>query len=146
MTSPLRLSRTAVETIRRAAAASPEKEICGLLVGGADAVEAYETPNRHPKPENGFAVCDAAHARLQRQARAAGAKIVGCFHSHPSGETAPSETDLLAANGDGFIWVICAPDGRMQAWRAKVRSGLKSFEGVEIEPSHSAIAAAAAAL
>jgi desampylase len=146
MTSTLRLAAWAQDSIYRAAAATPGAEICGLLVEADSVVEAHISPNRHPQPARGFAICDAFHTRLQRQARARGATIVGCFHSHPSGETAPSQTDLLAAHEDGFIWLIAAPDGRMQAWRAKVTSGTKRFDAMTFEvvvTPHSAIAKAA---
>lgn len=133
MTLVLRLTVKAADAIRRAAAATPDQEICGLLIEEQGGVEAHLSPNRHPEPSLGFAICDAFHARTQRIARARGARIVGCFHSHPSGETAPSDTDLLAANEDGFIWLICAPDGRMRAWQARVRGGAKSFAAVALE-------------
>jgi desampylase len=114
--------------ILAAAAASPAREICGLLVGrDGQIVEAHLTPNRHPDPELGFAVCDAAHARLQRQVRARGLRIVGCFHSHPSGDANPSQTDLLAANEDGFLWLIATPSGALGLWRARIGNGVKSF-------------------
>lgn len=148
MTDTLRLTAGAVETIRTMAAATPKHEVCGLLVDAGLAIEAHPSPNRHPNPARGFAICDAFYARLQREARARGAKIAGCFHSHPSGDTAPSQTDLLAASEDGFIWLICAPGGRMEAWRARVTAGTKSFQPVAIGgvESQSPIAASAAAL
>ena len=133
MTGALRLPAKSVEEIVRAAAETPSVEICGLLVDAGQGLTAHLTPNRHPEPERGFAICDAAHARIQREARARGGRIVGCFHSHPSGDTAPSEMDLLAAHEDGFIWLICAPDGRLQAWRARMRGGVKSFVPLSLE-------------
>jgi desampylase len=148
MRSVLRLSANAFEAIRRAAAATPDLEICGLLVEEYGLAEAFLTPNRHPEPAHGFAICDRFHARIQRSARGRGARVIGCFHSHPSGETAPSQMDLLAASEDGFIWLICAPDGRMQAWRARVGPRTKSFDSIDLELAahpQSAIAAEARA-
>jgi desampylase len=135
------LSSQARELILAAAASSPSREICGLLLGrGPMIVEAHPTPNLHPEPETGFAVCDAAHARLQRQARARRLQIVGCFHSHPSGEGGPSETDLLAANEDGFVWLIATPAGGLAAWRARIGNGSKSFAPLTLHVVETGIA------
>lgn len=142
MTPSLRLSLSAARTTREAAAAAPSREICGLLIETRDGVGAHLTPNRHPNPELGFAICDAAYATIQRTARAGGGTVIGCIHSHPSGETSPSETDLLAAAEDGFIWLICAPSGAMEAWRLRLQGGAKWFEPLKMELNESAQAAA----
>lgn len=142
MTPFLRLSLSAAKTIREAAAATPSREICGLLVKTRDGADAHLTPNRHPNPELGFAICAAAFAKIQRTARAYGGTVIGCFHSHPSGETSPSETDLLAAAEDGFVWLICAPRGAMQAWRLRLQGGAKWFEPLKMELNECAQAAA----
>lgn len=117
--------------IRDAAATSPMQEICGLLTGdGASIHAAIPSPNRHPDPARGFAICDAVYATAQRNARAQGQTVLGCYHSHPSGETAPSETDMLAVQEDGFLWLILAPDGAFQVWRALSRGATKGFTPV----------------
>lgn len=135
MSAALRLTGAARHVIQTAARATPSAEICGLLIETSHGVEAQLSPNRHPKPKFGFAICDMAHARVQREARDQGNRICGCVHSHPSGDTTPSATDLLAVQDDGFIWLICAPDGRIQAWRARMQNGARWFDPMTIERS-----------
>jgi proteasome lid subunit RPN8/RPN11 len=110
-------------TICAAAAAAPEVEVCGLLLGdGETIVEAYVSPNRHPTPRFGFVICENLHARLQRLGRARGLRIFGCFHSHPSGSAAPSGQDIQAMRGAGWIWLICTSGGAIAAWRPDGRA------------------------
>ena len=32
--------------------------------------------------------------------------MIGCYHSHPNGKAAPSQTDRAGAAEDGFVWLI----------------------------------------
>ena len=127
------LPETVRQTILNAAARSPKTEICGLLTGRDGAVEqAHLSPNLHPVPSDGFAVCDRLYARLQRAGRRRGLRVTGCFHSHPRGDTSPSQTDLLAVQEDGFIWVICNPAGELRAWRARIKIQVKWFDELTV--------------
>ncbi len=45
-----------------------------------------------------------------RGARAQGHAIIGCYHSHPGGNAAPSATDLAGAGEENFLWLIAASD------------------------------------
>jgi desampylase len=129
----LHIAPSVAEAIRVHAMGSPSAEICGLLTGASGRIEGWiPSPNRHPEPANSFAICDAVYARTQRKARKAGLTVVGCYHSHPSGDVAPSQTDMLAISDDGFIWIIAAPDGRLAAWRAIARPPTKGFEPLEM--------------
>lgn len=144
MTARVSVASSALDQIAALAQASPEREICGLLLGGDGAVaNIAPTPNVASDPAKGFAICPRAHARAQRESRIAGLAIVGCYHSHPSGGVEPSGVDLLAAQDNGFIWIIAAPDGRIAAWRAVLRRGVKYFAPLEIDAQQTPVDRAA---
>ena len=98
---------------RRAAPA----EACGLLLGRPGQVLAVEaTRNVAAHPERSFEIDPAALLRVHREARGAGHRIVGWYHSHPDGNGAPSPTDAARAVEDGMLWLIVAGDA-VSAWR-----------------------------
>jgi proteasome lid subunit RPN8/RPN11 len=43
-----------------------------------------------------------------KKARASGAAIIGCYHSHPEGAPRPSARDLAGAKEEDFLWLIVA--------------------------------------
>ncbi|PVE59607.1 hypothetical protein DC429_04215 [Arthrobacter sp. TPD3018] len=104
--------------ILRAAAASPEEEVCGLLFGTADAIEAVQPcRNVAADPSRWFEIDPAALLAAHRAARSGGPAIVGWYHSHPSGEAMPSPRDAASAAPDGMLWLIAA-GGALRVWRA----------------------------
>ena len=123
-----RISRTVLEAIRNQAAASPDREVCGLLFGSAaqvDGVMAAE--NVAEDPARHFEIDPAALFAAIRAERAGGPAIAGYYHSHPGGVAAPSETDRANAAADGKLWLIIAGDA-VTGWRA----GPDGFTAVEI--------------
>ncbi len=56
-------------------------------------------------------------AAYRRQRRAGGLRVLGWFHTHPSGSIAPSPRDAQHAVPDGSIWAIASNEGVM-LWRA----------------------------
>ncbi|HAH09392.1 MAG TPA: hypothetical protein DCL48_04745 [Alphaproteobacteria bacterium] len=134
MTLSLVLPHALREAILVQAQASPREEICGLLIGDGLRVTALApSPNIASEPEFGFAICDEIHARAQKTARLEGRAIIGCYHSHPSGEASPSQIDLLAIHEDGFVWMIATPTGALTAWRARQHGGVKRFEPLPLD-------------
>ena len=94
------------EEIRALAAASPE-EVCGLLFGTPDRVDAMLVcRNVATDPLTAFEIDPAQLLAAHRSARGAGPRIVGCYHSHPGGDAAPSPRDALSAAANGWLWVI----------------------------------------
>ena len=86
-------------------------EVCGVLLGRGNAVEAVvPVANRErASPRVRFEIAPEDLARIQREARDAGLEIVGYYHSHPDHPARPSETDRrIAAEGlsDGVIYVV----------------------------------------
>ena len=99
------------------ASASPDQEICGLLLGRYDRVEAFAPAhNVAADPARTFEVDPATLIAAHKAARAGGALIMGCYHSHPNGRAEPSRQDAAEASELGWIWLIIA-GGDMTAWR-----------------------------
>jgi len=88
------------------------RECCGLLEGAVvDGVievhGVHATANLASAPDR-FEIDPSEQFRLMREARVRGAEIVGCYHSHPNGQAAPSPRDAEFALDDGFVWLIAA--------------------------------------
>ncbi len=98
---------SAVRSILDAYAAAGGREPCGLLLGRTTAGtarirEAPQARNAHPRPGSNFLVAPEDHARIQREARADDAEVVGYWHGHLAGPAAPGHGDregLAAAEG-----------------------------------------------
>ncbi len=122
-----------LQQIADAAAASPRAEICGLLFGTPQAITAV-APCRNvaADPARSFEIDPAALLAAHRAARGGGDRIVGHYHSHPSGSAVPSPRDAAAAVPDGTLWLI-AGGGDIQAWRAVEGGAVEGrFEAVEL--------------
>lgn len=126
------ISSDVLVLIRRAAAASPGVEICGLLIGEAGRIEAgLPCANVAEDPWRSFELDPAALLAAHRAARAGGPKIMGHYHSHPGGSPTPSVRDAEAAAADGAVWLIAA-GGEVRAWRAVETGSIHGrFEPVE---------------
>lgn len=121
----LTISRAALAQILDRATASPEAEICGLLLGADGCVtEVRPCANVAPDPRDSFEIDPTALIAAWRAARAGGAGPIGNYHSHPNGSTTPSTRDAAMAE-PGSFWIIVA-GGEAACWRA----GLSGFEPV----------------
>lgn len=105
------------------AEAFPDREICGLLF---DDDTAQSTANVAPDPATTFEIDPAALFAAYRTQRNGGPRLIGHYHSHPSGDAVPSACDAAAAE-PGSLWLILA-GGVARAWRA----GAGSFEELPI--------------
>jgi proteasome lid subunit RPN8/RPN11 len=100
------------------AEASPNREICGLLFGAPNRIEAAEaSANVAADPAWTFEIDPAALFAAHRRARTGGAAVIGHYHSHPSGVPVPSPRDAAQAMGDGAVWLILG-GGHARAWRS----------------------------
>jgi len=107
------------------AAAAPGHEVCGLLFGTPDRIDAAQPAvNVAPDPASAFEVDPHALFAALRAERAGGARLLGHYHSHPNGRCAPSPRDLAAAE-PGRLWLILA-GGAAGLWRAD-RDGFLSL-------------------
>ena len=128
----LRISSCVIALIQRAAADAAPLEACGLLFG-ADGVErASVADNVADDPARRFEIDPAALIAALRAERGGGERVIGYWHSHPSGDATPSATDAAMAAADGKLWVIVA-GGALTAWRAGVGGLHGRFERVAVE-------------
>lgn len=115
----IRVSRSVLIGIRRISADLAPREACGLLFGEVDAITAMQAvDNVAEAPERRFEIDPAALFAALRAERAGGARIVGYWHSHPSGDATPSVTDAAMAEPDGKLWLIVA-GMEVRLWRAE---------------------------
>lgn len=114
----VRISRPLLEHILSLAHAEPEREVCGLLLG-ADGVitDILSAPNVAEYPARRFEIGPAVLLRAHRDARAGGPRILGNYHSHPSGSAEPSAADAAEALTDDLLWLIVG-GGIARLWRA----------------------------
>lgn len=114
---PFILARAAHDAMLAAAKAQHPRECCGILLGGAGAVDAaVATGNVHPDPHTHFEIDPIALIAAHKAARNGGPGIVGYYHSHPHGPAEPSATDRKMAAHDGLVWAIAGQAG-LRCWR-----------------------------
>lgn len=103
-------------------------EICGLLFGeGSHIGRAVLMANVAKNPANSFEIDPAALFAAIRAERDGGERIIGHFHSHPTGSTNPSARDAEMALDTGQIWLIVAT-GEIDAWRVLSPGRLEPVE------------------
>ena len=116
--------------IRAAAAADLEREACGLLTGGTDRIDGVVmAANVADDPRRRFEVDPRVVLDCHRATRRGGPLVVGCWHSHPTGDPTPSATDVAMIGRAGELWLIVG-GGEFRCWRA----GDGSFAAVVLQP------------
>jgi proteasome lid subunit RPN8/RPN11 len=127
----LAISRALLRELEAEAAAAGGVEVCGLLLGQRGVIsKVVRLRNVHAEPDRAFELDPVGHIAAARSARAAGLKILGHYHSHPSGCTLPSKADAALAAEQGTHWLIVAP-GASRIWiSARGGSMLGAFEPV----------------
>lgn len=99
-------------------AATSRHEVCGLLLGEEARVTAVQPcANVSSAPATRFELDPATLIAAWRAARAGGARVIGHYHSHPTGDPRPSIVDAAEALADGAVWIIVGA-GRTEAWVA----------------------------
>lgn len=112
------VSRSVLIGIRRESAIVAPREGCGLLYGSANAITGWQAAeNVAEDAERRFEIAPAALFAALRAERSGGARIMGYWHSHPSGAATPSMTDAAMAAADGKLWLIVGGEA-VTAWRA----------------------------
>src|SRR5215212_5127057 len=102
----LTISRALLDEIGAHAAETPEREVCGLLLGTDARVErVMRCANVAPDARRHFEVDPAALLAAHRAARGGGPRPIGHYHSHPSAEPIPSAYDAAMAD-PGSYWII----------------------------------------
>lgn len=121
MVMTIAISSVVLDRILALAAACPDEEVCGLLLGDPDHVTAIvPTANVAPDRRRHFEVDPAALIAAHRDARNGGPALLGHYHSHPGGDALPSARDAADAE-PGRLWLIVA--GQEAALFASVDGG-----------------------
>lgn len=116
----LHIASSDLAAIRAAARAALPLEACGLLVGPeADRVSRVApADNVAAEPERRFEIDPRALLALHRALRGTPERLIGHWHSHPSGPPVPSACDREMAFDPDMVWLLVAPaDGTARAWR-----------------------------
>ncbi|NLS29004.1 hypothetical protein S2M10_40180 [Sphingomonas sp. S2M10] len=112
------ISRSILTGMKKASAIAAPCEACGLLLGAGTRIERFtECANVSDAPEIRFEIDPAALFAALRAERAGGPKVLGYWHSHPSGDPTPSRTDAAMAAPDGKLWMIVG-GADITCWRA----------------------------
>lgn len=112
------ISRSVLEALAALARAAPDREVCGLLTGEEGLVTGHlPSTNVADDPATRFEIDPVMLLGALKAERNGDLAIVGCYHSHPSGDPVPSRTDAHDAAPDGKLWLIL---GLREAglWRA----------------------------
>lgn len=114
----IRISRTLLDSIVSDAARDEKAERCGLLLGDEQSIIAVHfAANVAPDPCRHFELDPALLLAAYKAAREGGPRVIGHYHSHPSGWALPSATDAGCALPDGSLWLLVA-GGEAALWRA----------------------------
>jgi proteasome lid subunit RPN8/RPN11 len=123
--------------MRDEARAAFPHECCGLLLGDEREGSVLAiAPARNVAAESTcrFEIDPAVLLRAHKAARGGGPQVIGHYHSHPSGDARPSETDAAMAAGEGEYWIILGHAGEILAWRAvRDEEGAMTFHPIMIE-------------
>jgi proteasome lid subunit RPN8/RPN11 len=91
------------------------RECCGLIEGLLSG-DFFEAKALHParndaQTSDRFDIAPEDHLKASRLARANGHRLIGYYHSHPSGAPRPSQHDVAGAVEENFLWLIAATEG-----------------------------------
>jgi len=139
----LKISQSALESLRRHGEETYPYECCGVLLGRVEGGERLVTEvvrcgnTRTDSPQNRYHIDPRELVRVQREARQRRLDIAGFYHSHPDHPARWSATDLDEAHWTGCSYVITAVEnGRATVTNSFVLAGAgeddKHFEDEEI--------------
>ncbi|MFW5909318.1 MAG: Mov34/MPN/PAD-1 family protein [Thiohalospira sp.] len=113
----LRLPARLLTDLRAHAAARPDEEVCGLLAGHGDTVDARLPVENALHSPQAYDMEPAALIDAMRRIRESGRELVAIYHSHPHGEPRPSPTDVAENRYPEAAHVIIGRKGG--EWRAR---------------------------
>jgi len=110
----MEISRSLLEQILALAAAEPEREICGLLFGDAHRITAFRpAANVSDAPHRSFEIDPSTLFDALRAERRGGPRVLGHYHSHPSGEAMPSACDAAMAEPRRLWLIVSGREARL---------------------------------
>jgi proteasome lid subunit RPN8/RPN11 len=127
----LQLTVDVVDAIRAHGAETYPHECCGALIGrDAEVTSTVALPNITDEgPRRRFRVSDLDYLRVERAADAAGAELLGFYHSHPDHPARPSQYDLdhaLPNFSYVIVSVLAGAADDMRSW--KLRDDRSAFD------------------
>lgn len=125
MADTVQVTRDVLARLLEEARRAPNEECCGLLAG-RDGVISVVYPARNAlQSAMAYEIAPEELFRLVRQIREAGLQLLGIYHSHPTGENRPSESDIERAYYPDAAYFILSPyPGALQRVRAfSIREG-----------------------
>ncbi len=131
MQTELQLGAGVVDAIRAHGVETYPHECCGALIGRAGEVTStVALPNITDEgPRRRFRVSDIDYLRVERAADAAGAELIGFYHSHPDHPARPSQYDLDHALPNFSYIIVSVLAGvaeDMRSW--KLRDDRSAFD------------------
>ncbi|GAA0483064.1 hypothetical protein GCM10009096_26800 [Parasphingorhabdus litoris] len=101
------ISSTILDELQQLARETAPEEACGLLFGDNGRVSSFKvTQNVAENRLRHFEIDPVDLISAERAMRDNGPRIIGYYHSHPSGAVGPSQTDAAMAAPDDRIWLI----------------------------------------
>ena len=103
-------------------------EACGILAGkGNRVIKVIRTKNTASDPKRRFEIDRYALAQLLPQLERDGFDLLGFYHSHPNGDTIPSQTDIREATHPNITQLIVGLK------RAQPQLGVWKISGLRVE-------------
>jgi proteasome lid subunit RPN8/RPN11 len=129
------IGRGVLVEIAELARRDASRECCGLLAGRDGVItHVFSAENVARDPAKNYEIAPKEIIRLMREFRAAGLEFLGIYHSHPSGENAPSARDIeLAYYSEETYFIISPrPDAPKPARAFSIRDGRVTELEIEI--------------
>lgn len=89
-------------------------EICGLIGGKGHPEQAYRITNTAETPRVRYLMQPEEQFRVMMEIEEQGWDLYGIYHSHPSSEAYPSQTDRSLAFYPDAVYLICSLADREQ--------------------------------
>lgn len=107
-----------VEAASTAAEDMASAEICGLLIYNGYFVELIKLKNKS-KRWGSFSFYMNEVNLIEKTVHLMGHEIIGTFHSHPYGTSAPSKSDILNTHDDSYMLIIDVTRSELGVWHIK---------------------------
>lgn len=137
-TSKIYMTRTQAKALIQEAEAAVPAECCGLLIGAAGKVhKTIALLNVAERPMSEYFADPGELLRALLDIEAGGMDLLAVYHSHPAGNTRPSERDIREATYPQAAKLIIGLGGRkpeMAAWR--IENGVASAVPLQFTDHH----------